>query len=61
MAYKKYTRTKRGRAQDRRLKAKYKPTKKFKRGLGHRGDWKAKKARNTNRSRKAWGVAKKLP
>jgi hypothetical protein len=37
--------TKRGRAQDRKIRAKYRPRKKFKKGLGHKGDWARKKYR----------------
>lgn len=35
--------TKRGRAQDRKIKAKFRPRKKFKKGLAHKGDWSRKK------------------
>ena len=36
--------TKRGIRQDRKIKARYKPAKKFRKGIGNQGDWNRKSA-----------------
>lgn len=48
--------TKRGIAQDRRKKARYRPRKKFKKGLGSQGDWNRKRARKGSKKSNVPGI-----